>query len=248
MGEGCNWSWARGSNVSWRMCLYPDSRDVYVSRSIRTSGRWEGPLVDAMLAVLRAHRNATLVDIGAHVGFFTLAAASVGARVHAFEPVPSSADLLVRSLRMNRWFQGRVTLHTVALADAGAPAEVGMAMDPRNQGGVRHRASLPSPVRVPTSTLDALVAPSARPVFLKIDIEGGECDAIRGARRFLEESKRIVGVAIELRRASRGCCEEWIAPGGFFHRLWRVHTLAPQGHGFTTLCDGDQEAWDVLWL
>lgn len=50
-----------------------------------------------------------MVDVGAHVGWFTLLAASYGCRVLAFEPQPHAHTFLNASIVLNG-FQDRVTL------------------------------------------------------------------------------------------------------------------------------------------
>src|SRR5262245_57083076 len=62
----------------------------------------------------------TAVDVGAHIGFFTMRmAARVGeaGRVYAFEPLASNADLLERSIAENG-FADRVVFHRAAAGAA----------------------------------------------------------------------------------------------------------------------------------
>lgn len=51
-----------------------------------------------------------LLDIGAGLGMFTLAAAARGHRVIAMEASPNSTEALLESIRYNGW-QKRITLH-----------------------------------------------------------------------------------------------------------------------------------------
>ena len=59
--------------------------------------------------------------------------------------------------------------------------------------------------------IDEVLPPSPRPLFLKVDIEGGECAAFRGMASFLNRSASIIGALVEFDK-SRACCEELIAP------------------------------------
>jgi tRNA G37 N-methylase Trm5 len=66
------------------------------------NGAWERDTVRLFERILRA--GDVVVDIGAHVGYFTLIAArSVGpeGRVYAFEPDPENYALLVRNIELN---------------------------------------------------------------------------------------------------------------------------------------------------
>lgn len=60
------------------------------------------------------NRSAALIDIGAGIGYFSLAAAARGHSVHAFEWVKSDYDLFKRSVIYNR-FGGLVKVHNHAV-------------------------------------------------------------------------------------------------------------------------------------
>src|SRR5262245_46277865 len=62
----------------------------------------------------------TVIDIGAHIGFFSLAAARrAGARcrVFSFEPTPATAKILANHVTLNRW-DDRVTIVREVVSDA----------------------------------------------------------------------------------------------------------------------------------
>ena len=72
-----------------------------------------------------------VIDVGAHVGFFTLIAASIAGsegEVHAFEPVPSNFAALEQNARLNGF--GNVVLNRAAVGaeegevTLGLPGEV----------------------------------------------------------------------------------------------------------------------------
>ena len=58
----------------------------------------------------------TVVDIGAHKGFFTCFAARYAERVIAFEPDPSNFRFLIRNIRINRLHN--VSLYNEAVSDS----------------------------------------------------------------------------------------------------------------------------------
>lgn len=248
----CTWTPARVSDLQWTMCVYPPWMDVHVSGSIVRGGAWEPHLVNFMLSRLRATPNSTLLDIGGNIGFYTLAAARAGFPVDVFEPVPRNAVMIQASLERNRLTD--VRLHTCALSDA--PGLVHMGTHSTNQGGVGHarrRQDATSrgngrghATRLPAATLDSMLpldGGPGRPLYLKIDIEGGECLAFRGMARFLRETERIVGVSMEFAR--RTCCAEWTRPGGVFDVFHRRHNLCPMGGTYAAVCG--MKTWDLVW-
>jgi FkbM family methyltransferase len=117
-------------------------------------------------------------DIGANVGFFSLLASKlVGpkGRVYAFEPLPRNLSYIEQHLRLNA--VTNVTVKPIAIASTSGTASFG---DGENES--QARLSEKGEHHVTTASLDDLVANGTpRPAFIKMDIEGAEFDALRGA-------------------------------------------------------------------
>lgn len=140
------------------------------------------------------------IDVGANVGAYTVLAAGVcGARVRAYEPVPS----LQRDLRANIALNGLdalATAYAVAVGEAEGEVTITDSLDVTNHVVVgRAAAEADGRTRVvPVAPLDALLAdrPSGR-LFLKIDVEGYEAAAVAGAPETLA-SPELIGMLLEL--------------------------------------------------
>jgi FkbM family methyltransferase len=125
------------------------------------------------------------VDCGANVGLWSLVAAGrVGAAGHvtAFEPNPSAYRRLIRNVSASGLVGQRITAMNVAVA-----AQAGQVSF---ETGAHHNLGhiVPEPaagcIRVPAVALDEQFADA--PIrALKLDIEGGEAAALRGADRIL---------------------------------------------------------------
>ena len=187
--------------------------------------------------------NCSLIDIGGNIGFYTLAAARAGFWVDVFEPVPLNAAMIGASLERNRF--KNVRLHTSALGD-GTHVELGMGRSSNNQGGVKHEGGTTSSTMLPSLRFDDIPSFSRKrggTFYLKIDIEGGECSALRGMKDFISRV-RIVGVNMEWVNAKK-CCKELSSDGQVFHMFWKRHGLCPQGTTFESLCSYPH--WDLVW-
>ena len=135
-----------------------------------------------------------VMDVGAHVGFFTLRAAKmVGEEglVVAVEPEPHNFSLLVKNIRLNGL--GNVVAVRCALSDREGIAELHIC----GSYSVCHtmRPELfdhdyVGTLEVPTTTMDSLVRGLGldRLDFIKMDVEGAELLVLRGGletlRRF----------------------------------------------------------------
>jgi FkbM family methyltransferase len=130
------------------------------------------------------------IDGGANVGLFTAVAASrVGptGRVIACEPVPWTAARLRRNLEVAR-LTSIVDVQLVALAkERGSRKMIGFegvgaglsSFAPENAD------TLGKELEVRTETLDSLTS-GLRVALVKLDLEGAEFDALRGATSLLE--------------------------------------------------------------
>jgi FkbM family methyltransferase len=125
------------------------------------------------------------VDCGANVGLWSLVAAGrVGAagRVTAFEPHPSAFRRLTRNIAASGAVGDRITAINVAVAaEAG---QVSFEMGPHHNLGHIVPVSGAGSISVPAVSLDGQLGDA--PIrALKLDIEGGEAAALRGAGRIL---------------------------------------------------------------
>jgi FkbM family methyltransferase len=182
-------------------------------------------------------------DVGANIGFYTLIASRlVGelGRVVAFEPLPDNQRAIQRNVELN--LIGNVDLVAVALSDEEGEAELEIhdsptwaKLDTSGDTSFKRDAAASGSVRVKVTTLDAQLARLPPPGLVKMDIEGAEVAALRGASKLLGECRPTLicelhgtNVAlVELLRAHdydvRAIESPEVAPE---HAAWHVHVLA----------------------
>lgn len=135
-----------------------------------------------------------IMDIGAHVGGFATAvvAAVPGARVHAFEASPSTADWLRMNIERND-LQNRVVVHDVAVSDHHGTLEIIDNGHASAHNGLTAPDGSGARVRVPCIPFSEAVELSGEPVdVVKIDAEGAEFSIILGSNPELWSSVRRV--------------------------------------------------------
>lgn len=147
-----------------------------------------------------------MYDLGAHVGLYTLLAASrigVGGHVYAFEPLPRNLRYLEQHLSLNH-------VKNCTVLDVAVSSSNGMAaFDESIHPAMGHLGAADSCViAVRTAVLDDLVASQAirAPSVIKCDIEGAEYDALRGAVALLTSHHPIVFLATHGERTHDLCC------------------------------------------
>ena len=159
-----------------------------INRAIFLYGTFEISETRLVQAFLRP--GMTFIDVGAHIGYYTLIAARLvgdSGRVHSFEPGESMRAQLEANVVRNDLHN--VEIHRQALAQQ--TGEVGFYPSElaSNQGISSIIASgdgRAAPVTVPSLSLDDFAASlgGRRIDFLKMDIEGAELQVIRGGQRF----------------------------------------------------------------
>jgi FkbM family methyltransferase len=160
-------------------------------------GRFELNEIDFVRRSVRSGQH--VVDAGAHVGLFAMhLAVAVGpsGSVVCFEPFEANVECLSLAVRENR-FEERVVVEQAAVGAATTTAQLVFAPATLNTGGAFIAPPGPplppghqsKPVRV--VALDDY--PLRRPIgFIKIDVEGAEPQAMRGAMRLLRDDRPVV--------------------------------------------------------
>lgn len=128
----------------------------------------------------------TVLDIGAHLGYYTLLAARAGARVYAFEPDQRTFACLTRNVRANG-FTGRVTLVPKAVSDRPSRVPFFLTDNPAHSGllddATRGRTTI-----VDQICLDEFLGDAVTADIIKMDIQGAELLGLRGMERTLARS------------------------------------------------------------
>jgi FkbM family methyltransferase len=176
-------------------------------------GAWLGRLEPASLALFaRAIApGATVWDIGANVGLFTLAAARAAGpagRVVAFEPFPDNVAALKRHLHLN-------AVTNVEVVEAAVGREAGRARMAAGDSLSEARLAADGAVEVPVVSLDGWAGAGRAdpPSVVKIDVEGAEFDVLRGAGAALAHRPLIL-MSIHSDELARRCLG-WLTAAGY---------------------------------
>jgi len=148
-------------------------------------------------------KNSIVVDVGAHIGSFTVLAAQIASRVLAFEPVPGNYRLLKKNLELNG-LKNAVT-YEMAVSGVSGCREIGIYED--GSTGTHSFYSRGGPVSkklVQAISLEDVIEKERLPVidFLKVDCEGAEHDIFR--KMNTETAGKIRSLAMETHGISSG--------------------------------------------
>jgi FkbM family methyltransferase len=170
-----------------KMLLDPEDQ---VARTILESGEWE-PVSWQMMRE-RLGKGGTFVDVGAHIGYYSLKAAALGDRVIAIEPNPET----VRKLQANIEASGTQAVAVAAVACGDVESMLDLFAAPvANTGETSLSKSNASQVGAVTNTYKVRIRPlddiiheagRVRVDVIKIDVEGAEYLVLKGALATLD--------------------------------------------------------------
>ncbi len=178
--------------------LSPDSQLKYFKFSEKA---FDTTLLD--IADRYINEQSKVWDIGANVGIFAFAAASLATKgeVIAIEADIWLAHLMRRSKNHKKNSDLKIKILPVAVSDQCGIAEFlisdrGRARNALKIGHRRDAAGFREQVLVPTLTLDKLLEYFEQPDFIKIDVEGAEALVLRGASKVLKNIRPTIYIEV----------------------------------------------------
>jgi FkbM family methyltransferase len=149
----------------------------------------------AMLCDL--HMDDVLYDVGANVGMVALHAAKICQTV-AFEPEPAFRRRLEINAALNP--DRSFSVEPVAISDSDGNVDLFTDGEEGRSPSLVHQRGESATVSVPARSLDSLLREGRLPppTVIKLDIEGAEILALRGARQLLTEPGKPRALFIEI--------------------------------------------------
>jgi FkbM family methyltransferase len=171
------------------------------------------------------------IDVGAHIGSYTLRMAKKFTRVIAFEPNPLNRHILKLNLQLNK--MRNVDVEDAALSDTNG---VGRFFVQRTTGGTsslnphHYGFTYDRTIQVKVRKLDDFEISEVD--VLKIDAEGNELHILRGASQTINRARPIIAVEVHHSKNLLGAtchCEtcEYLSSLNYHVRLLGEYTPTP---------------------
>jgi FkbM family methyltransferase len=162
-------------------------------------------------------RGTVLYDIGAHVGFYSLLGAVIvgdEGRVVAFEPLPRNRRYLQRHLELNG-------IRNVTIIEAAVASRSGRVRFAEGGSSTTGHLSVSGELEVDAVAIDVLVGDGTLPdpEYIKLDVEGAEYEALRGAEATIRRTRPVIFLATHGEEVHRRCCEFLASIGYHFESL-----------------------------
>jgi len=169
--------------------MYLDSQDSLILNS--DTYIYEKFEVNLILSILQKIKDPVVIDVGAHIGYFTCIMSPYCSHVFAYEPDEINYNLLCKNIQLNNCTN--VTTHDSA---AGLrDAIIGLYRCANSSGMHRVFPSkwcVEKPVWVDCVRLNNSIEGVDYVSFMKLDAEGTEHEVLAGASHILEDCKPII--------------------------------------------------------
>lgn len=173
------------SGISVRLKKGPlkGQRWILTSGSRFIQGRYDPNAVEILSQHIKP--GYTCYDIGAHIGYLAFVMAKLAGdkgQVYAFEPRPLNLHYLQRHIKINQ-------VENIKVFDFGISDKQDDLRFAADTGSGTGHISDQGNIVIHVESIDDVIANKALrpPNFIKMDIEGGELNALRGAQKTLQQ-------------------------------------------------------------
>jgi FkbM family methyltransferase len=150
-------------------------------------------------------KDSIVVDVGAHIGAFSVMVARKAHRVLSFEPEPSNFQMLKKNKELNHL--ENVSIFEMAVSGSCGYQDITVYSEGSTGSHSLYQGSAKGveKKRVQTVSLDEIIRKEAltRIDFLKLDCEGAEHDILK--HMSFDTASKIQGIAMETHRVSQEC-------------------------------------------
>ncbi len=171
-----------------RFRLHP-AGDPWVSGVIARKEVFDPHIVALLRSTLRSED--VLVDVGAHIGWFSVIGSKLAGHVVAIEPDPDNWRHLRTNLRINGC--ENVTAYPVAAGQADGHTRLYQSFEHRGDHQLSVVGDRKDYKKVRVRSVDNVLAEAGkRASWIKLDTQGSEAAILRGMRRTLDSRPRLV--------------------------------------------------------
>lgn len=191
---------------------------------------WDGHFEQKMQDILARYlkKGDCVYDVGAHIGFVSLLAARLvgpSGRVFAFEPALENLSRLEENLMANEMIQVEVVPAAAWSKPESLSFDLADEHSTQSMGYVKEGENSAGTLTVAAKRLDDFAVENPPPKFIKMDIEGAEVEALKGAERIFTEVRPILLCEVHHQEADdflrkwlgqKGYQQSWLGEDGGF--------------------------------
>jgi len=168
-----------------------NQKDLFVSGAI-SIGAYEQFEIDLFRKHIRD--GMTFLDIGAHIGYYSLIAATrsgKSGKVYAFEPNPDNLSYLKKTVAINNL--KNVEYFDLAISNVVGDSKLFLSEDNTGDNRIFRDSHARNTLPIQTTSVDEFMKNRNRTVdIIKMDIQGAEMLALEGMRKTIQVSPSLI--------------------------------------------------------
>jgi FkbM family methyltransferase len=142
--------------------------------------------------LLQCSHRMFLLDIGAHFGVFSLAAAHFGGKAVAIDPSPIATRMIARQSALNHLSDSIRILQAAVSNESGAVDMLSSGVFSDGYFKITQGRAKSDLTPTLAITIDQIVSQYGAPTHIKIDVEGQEAAVLRGGRETLDQFSPVL--------------------------------------------------------
>lgn len=226
--------------------LHPPDNDIHISRVLLNGGSWEKALLERMLRSMTQFPEAIFIDLGAHVGVYSLSIASHGHKVIAIDCYQGNVERLCASTKAAK-LSNRISIIYNAISKTRGNVHVRQASSSNVGSNAIVTTNNSIKLKENLEIIQAITLSDVLEIFninsavLKMDVEGHEYDVLQGAERFFKHVKvHFVLMEFHFHKNKRS--------GRFIQEFMNRHGLEPDLPKDVSITNQTQWPWNVQWI
>lgn len=185
---------------------------------------YEPDLTYFLMEVLK-NKKGTFVDIGGHIGRFTVLMAKNNWEVITFEPVKSNYDMILKNLESNN-STNNAKVYNLGLGESNHKQKIYYNLSELGESSVVASADKKDESEIEIVAFDTFIKNTAfnELCIVKIDIEGNEENALNGMKKFIQNNKPLL--VIELWEDNSKNVTDYLLSMGYkrLHIFWFIES------------------------
>jgi len=250
--------------VKSKMCILPGER--FSENGLKSSGVFDGDMVNRVLKALTVYKDATFIDCGANIGMVTTVVAAMGRKVISVDPMKEHLSYIRKSLGL-LGNQDNVMLLNNAVSNT--PGKLyPYTPDIHNKAAIKMyteeeikemKVEPTGPAVKVLTLMDILALVKAPTVILKVDVESFECRAVTRDVAMGNSGHFIPVIMMEWtllqEHSEYSSCIGWLFEGGYtpynieqFTKLSKDEALRLQPWYNAPWDNGTPFTHDLIWI
>ncbi len=177
----------------------------FVMNKIYTRGVYERNTIRHLMRLIKDSKG-VMIDCGANIGLYSLyfSRYAPAATIHAFEPIKRTLDIFKKNIELNH--AANIIVNQLGLSNRTGELDL-FIVEEENYGRTSENNSggEGKKLTVPIDTLDNYCRKNniQEVSCIKVDIEGGELNFLKGAEGVISRSRKVV-LVVEINECSYG--------------------------------------------